>query len=266
MSIRIGEHIIATNGVKDEATTEVAGLVRLATDEEAAEGLNNTKAVTPSQLSRAKVQVDEETIELDGETGLKATGLISKNIYEDRPIYIWRGTEEQYIQDWNDGDGVIQEDWVCFITDDGPGPASDGTIISDKTLTIQRNGITIGTFSANSSVDKVVNIEVPNFSENSIISLANSGTINLTDNSINTITPVADVTFNLPDVTDLTKFHEILVQIKLDLVVNIDEGTTYYFNRTKPDFTSIGTYNLIYEYDNLANHWVCGSIEKGTEF
>lgn len=92
--------------------------------------------------------------------------------------------------------------------------------------------------------------------------LASSGTINLVDNSINTISPTGTVTFNLPTVTG-TDFHQILVQITLASAVTINVGTTYFFNNTAPDLSEPGQYNLIYEHDGL--HWVCGAIIKGTE-
>lgn len=95
--------------------------------------------------------------------------------------------------------------------------------------------------------------------------LGTSGSIALTDNNAYKITPTGTVTFTLPSVTDKTKLHQILVQIKLTSTYTINVGTTYYFNKTKPNFSSTGTYNLIYEYDNIDSHWVCGSVSKGTE-
>ena len=91
--------------------------------------------------------------------------------------------------------------------------------------------------------------------------LSSSGTINLSDNSVNRITPSGTVTFSLPTVTDHTKFHQILIQINLNDTYTINLGTTYYFNKAVPDFTETGYYNLIYEHDGT--RWVCGSIVKG---
>jgi len=99
--------------------------------------------------------------------------------------------------------------------------------------------------------------------EKTINVLSTSGTVALTDNSINTITPSAAVTFTLPTVTDNTVFHQILVQVNLSTVYSIDVGTTYYFDKTAPDLSAAGMYNLIFEYDKLNQYWVCGSIEKG---
>ena len=98
-----------------------------------------------------------------------------------------------------------------------------------------------------------------------MITLDTSGTITLSDNSRNTITPTGNITFTLPTVTDLTVFHEILVQINLTSVVTFDLGlgiTPLYFNGNVPDLSSIGVYDLIYEYDNDNDCWVCGVVTK----
>lgn len=97
----------------------------------------------------------------------------------------------------------------------------------------------------------------------SINVLSTSGTVALSDNSINSITPTAAVTFTLPTVTDATTFHQILVQMNLSTLYSITLGTSYYFNNTAPDLSSTGVYNLIFEYDNANNYWVVGCVSKG---
>ena len=93
--------------------------------------------------------------------------------------------------------------------------------------------------------------------------LSTSGTIALTDNSVNSITPSGNVTFTLPTVTDNTVFHQILVQVNLSTVYTIDIGTTYFFDKTTPDMSNAGIYNLIYEYDKANQYWVAGVLSKG---
>ena len=93
--------------------------------------------------------------------------------------------------------------------------------------------------------------------------LETSGTIALSDNSINSITPTGNVTFTLPTITDNTVFHQILVQMNLSTVYTIDVGATNYFNYSILAFDEVGQYNIIYEYDSTANHWVVGAIGKG---
>ena len=93
--------------------------------------------------------------------------------------------------------------------------------------------------------------------------LETSGTIALADNSINSITPTGNVTFTLPAITDNTVFHQILVQMNLSTVYTIDVGATNYFNYSILAFDEAGQYNIIYEYDSIAEHWVVGAIGKG---
>lgn len=93
--------------------------------------------------------------------------------------------------------------------------------------------------------------------------LASSGNIALSDNSINSITPTGAVTFALPTITDNTVFHQILVQVNLSTVYSITLGTDKYFNKTAPDLTSTGIYDLVYEYDKINGFWVVGAISKG---
>lgn len=95
-----------------------------------------------------------------------------------------------------------------------------------------------------------------------ITSLASSGTIALSDNSINKITPSGTVTFTLPTVTNNSVFHQILVQVNMTSVQTINVGTSHYFNSKAPDMTSTGKYDLIYEYDSNGGFWVCGWMGK----
>lgn len=97
----------------------------------------------------------------------------------------------------------------------------------------------------------------------SINVLSTSGTISLADNSINAIEPSGNVTFTLPTVTDNTVFHQILVQVNLSTVYTITLGTSYFFNKTAPDLSATGMYNLVYEYDKINGYWIAGCVPKG---
>ena len=80
-----------------------------------------------------------------------------------------------------------------------------------------------------------------------INTLATSGTIILTDNSINKITPTGNITFTLPIISDNSVFHQILIQVNLTSVVTFDYGlgvTPHYFNKKAPDLTTTG--NLLF--------------------
>lgn len=93
--------------------------------------------------------------------------------------------------------------------------------------------------------------------------LSTSGTVALTDNSINCIEPTGDVTFTLPTITDNTVFHQILIELNLSTVYTITLGTSKYFNNTAPTISTTGMYNLIYEYDKNTQNWVVGCLPKG---
>ena len=99
-----------------------------------------------------------------------------------------------------------------------------------------------------------------------INTLATSGTIALTANSINKIIPTGNVTFTLPTITDNTKFYQILVQANLtntSYIVASRLGASKYFNCGAPAFSEPGQYNIIYEYDSTSNNWVVGAVKKG---
>lgn len=137
---------------------------------------------------------------------------------------------------------------------------------TDKIPTIQTEGEQLAqaveglsetTSSLQTAVSNKADINYP------LNTLSTSGTINLSDNSVNRITPSGAVTFALPAVSDNSKFHQILVQIELNTVYSINVGTDFYFNKVAPDFTLTGTYNLIYEHNGT--NWVCGSIVTGSE-
>lgn len=101
-----------------------------------------------------------------------------------------------------------------------------------------------------------------------VTTLATSGTIALSDNSINSITPTASVTFTLPTVTDNTKFHQILVQVNLtntNYLTASNLGTSEYFNASAPAFPQTGFYNIYYEFDILSNAWCVGNVIKGVQ-
>ena len=163
--------------------------------------------------------------------------------------------------------------------------------VNNATLTIQKNGTAVQTFTANASSDVTCNITVPTdtndltngagFITSSALSsyqliaqsmtpLSASGTINLSDNTINKIYATGITHLKAPSVSDMTKFHQIFVQLKMTSAQTIylkdSAGTvlTNFFNKTSPDLSTAGTYNIYFEYDNDAGYWVVGTLPKGT--
>ncbi|MBQ2391419.1 MAG: hypothetical protein II306_06580 [Clostridia bacterium] len=150
--------------------------------------------------------------------------------------------------------------------------------VSNNLLTSDANGLVVNNIvgllsnlntatktSVVSAINELVG-DVNNLISPEINTLATSGIIALSDNSHNKITPSGTIQFQLPTITDLTKFHQIFVQLKLtntSYLSNDNLGTSYFFSRKKPVFTT-GAWNIIYEYDLIDDHWVVGAINKGS--
>ena len=91
-----------------------------------------------------------------------------------------------------------------------------------------------------------------------------SGTVTLEDNSGYSITATGNISFVLPTVTDLTILHKIFIQLYMSTARTIILGTSNYFDKTAPDLSAAGMYNIMYEYDNARGSWVVGAMIKGT--
>lgn len=96
--------------------------------------------------------------------------------------------------------------------------------------------------------------------EKSVNTLAGSGTINLADNSVNVMAATGAVEFVLPEITDNTVFHEILVQVSMDSVVSFDLGTNKFLTSDEPDMSSAGIYNILFEFHE--DTWFAGVVKK----
>ena len=91
------------------------------------------------------------------------------------------------------------------------------------------------------------------------------GTVTLADNQGYALTASGNITFQLPTISDLSILHKIFIQLYLpSSSYTINLGTTIYFNKVAPVFTTAGMYDLTYEYDNAREVWVVGSTIKGT--
>ena len=114
---------------------------------------------------------------------------------------------------------------------------------------------------------QLVKVSVPNRAKVTGLGITTrtnvSGSFELSDGAGYAITLSGDVTFNLPAVTDLSKYHKIFIQLKKENQV-VSLSTNKYFNNTSPNLNAAGMYNLTYEYDNNANVWVVEVVYKGT--
>ena len=101
-----------------------------------------------------------------------------------------------------------------------------------------------------------------------IITLNTSGTINLTDNKDYYIVPTGNIAFALPTVTDTTKKHRIEIELYLTSTYTIDWGlgnNPNYYNKTAPDLSTAGTYNILYQYSISKSAWYVGGAEIGVD-
>lgn len=81
-------------------------------------------------------------------------------------------------------------------------------------------------------------------------------------NTVYSITIDKDINFILPTLNNGT-FAQILVCAKVISDVNIDFGTTHFFNDEIPTIESNANYDILFEHDPIENVWVCGAIKKG---
>ena len=97
--------------------------------------------------------------------------------------------------------------------------------------------------------------------------LGTSGTINLTDNSANSITEITgDIIFVLPTITDNTKLHQVYIQMYMPTAYSIDLGlglTPHWLTEDEPDVTEAGNYEILYVYDKANQYWKAGVLKEG---
>ena len=100
-----------------------------------------TMAKVQEMVSSATSIVDNETVSYNANSQLQAIGTINKN--DSTALYNWRGTLAEY----NAGvsSGYIQDDWVCYITDDfTPGVTYAGEIVTvTKTFDVTGNHLAL---------------------------------------------------------------------------------------------------------------------------
>ena len=95
---------------------------------------------------------------------------------------------------------------------------------------------------------------------------SSSGSIQLTDNAVNKVVLTGSATLVSPTVAagESGIFHQCLVQLyKPDIGYIVTFSANKYFGSTvAPDTSSVGYYNIYYEYDSTQNAWVIGAIQK----
>lgn len=96
-------------------------------------------------------------------------------------------------------------------------------------------------------------------------SLATTGSIQLIDNTVNKVILTGSATLLSPIINPNDHIlHQCLVQLyKPDIAYNVAFTAVKYFGSSSaPDISSVGYYNIYYEYDAIQNAWVIGVIRK----
>ena len=133
MSIIYNNQVVAgkyTQQVVADADTVNAGIIKLATEEQVIEGVDNTTAITPFYLAQKQdkisagdgividnneisctVNPDEQTIVRKDNGTMQCIGQLTKS---NTLKFDWEGTQAEYNVAYLNG--TIQPDWYCYIT------------------------------------------------------------------------------------------------------------------------------------------------------
>ena len=135
MSIIYNNQVVAgkyTQQVVADADTVNAGIIKIATEQQVNEGVDNTTAVTPFYLAQKQDKIsagngividnneisciinpDEQTIVHKDNGTIQCIGQLTKS---NTLKFDWEGTQAEYNVAYLNG--IIQPDWYCYITDD----------------------------------------------------------------------------------------------------------------------------------------------------
>ncbi|MFI3241222.1 MAG: phage tail protein [Alphaproteobacteria bacterium] len=204
-----------------DATETIKGIIQLATSTEALAGTNDAKAITP----------------------LKAKNIIDTNNTSLASLYATQTSLATTNTNLSSHTGNVSNPHSVTKSQVGLGNCDNTSDVNKPISTATQTVL---------DTKQVINLP--------ITTLATSGTISLSDNSINRISPTATITFSLPSVSDHTYFHQILVQVYLSTTITINLGTSVYFSGEAPEFEA-GRYNIIYEHNGT--DWVVGAILVG---
>lgn len=75
---------------------------------------------------------------------------------------------------------------------------------------------------------------------------------------------VTNYEFVLPTIDDATKVHQIVIKMRTLNSLDVDWGTTVYFNGEKPVTTSAGLFTVFYDYNPITAAWSVGVITEET--
>ena len=275
MSIIYNNQVVAgkyTQQVVADADTVNAGIIKLATEEQVIEGVDNTTAVTPFYLAQKQdkisagdgividnneisctVNPDEQTIVRKDNGTMQCIGQLTKS---NTLKFDWEGTQAEYNVAYLNG--TIQPDWYCYITDDEE--FVDYADVCNQSLSNLRP-------EGEARFDAKLNLNLDNINKEGekklnslVLGKANIDLTNITDIGIQVIKDNSK-SFNLFDT--ILKDHILTYEESKGLAL---QGTYVYKNAVAgerygyPDF-----YNkCLEEYQNNSNikQWLKSNVTK----
>lgn len=249
--------------------------IDIATDAQAAAGLLETVAINPKQLASVQSGLQTQIDAITASSDVKDVVGTYTDLQNYNTSTLGNNDIIKVLQDSTQNNETTYYRWVItndvgawvLIGSEGPYytiSSANNTFVKNTDIATAStvgiikvgNGLNI----ANDGTLSVASQATP------IISISNSGTITLTDNTSYKITPTGNITFSLPTITDLTVVHKIEVELNMSTVYSVNLGlgaTPLYFNKTAPDLSNAGTYNLLYQYSPTENAWYCGGAIIG---
>lgn len=174
MSIIYNNQVVAgkyTQQVVADADTVNAGIIKLATEEQVIEGVDNTTAITPFYLAQKQdkisagdgividnneisctVNPDEQTIVRKDNGTMQCIGQLTKS---NTLKFDWEGTQAEYNVAYLNG--TIQPDWYCYITDDEEF-VDYGDIANQSLSNLKAEGEARFTAKANTDLDNLSSV------------------------------------------------------------------------------------------------------------
>ena len=174
MSIIYNNQVVAgkyTQQVVADADTVNAGIIKLATEEQVIEGVDNTTAITPFYLAQKQdkisagdgividnneiscaVNPDEQTIVRKNNGTMQCIGQLTKS---NTLKFDWEGTQAEYNVAYLNG--TIQPDWYCYITDDEEF-VDYGDIANQSLSNLKAEGEARFTAKANTDLDNLSSV------------------------------------------------------------------------------------------------------------
>ena len=234
------------------ATEEVVGGAKLATEEQALAGTDDSTIITPKKL-KIVADVKADAADLTAHTGNQ------NNPHGVTKAQVGLGN----VDNTSDADKPIS---TAVHTKAAAADLTAHTGNQNNPHGVTKAQVGLGnvdnTADANKPVSTAQKSYVDNFQPAITALSQTSGTVALTVNKIYSMTVSGATTFTLPTPGNVNVFNQIKVMMKVTGTPTINWGTTWFFNKATPEIEA-GNYDVYFDYDNLLGAWVCGVLAKG---